>query len=68
MKKDDDIATRIMLLISSLVLIMFADVYVVAAGEAKLDNLRPLLPNVTFLLTMMCYVVLEYRPRQRKTE
>ena len=66
MKEDDVIATRVMLLISSLVLIMFSDIYVVAAGEAKFDNLRPLLPNVTFLLTMMLFVVFVYRPQQQK--
>ncbi len=63
MKKHDAIAIRIMLLISALVLVMFGDVYVAAAEKAKLDDLTPLLPNVTFLLTMMCYVVFEYRPR-----
>ena len=63
MKKHDAIAIRVMLMIAALVLVMFADVYVVAASQAKLEDLRPLLPNVTFLLTMMCYIVFEYRPR-----
>jgi len=44
---------------------MFANVYITAAGQAKLDDLRPLLPNVTFLLTMMCYVVFEYQPKDK---
>jgi hypothetical protein len=63
MRKDDAVATRVMLLVSALVLVMFADVYAVAAGTAKLEDMRPLLPNITFLLTMMCYIVFEYRPR-----
>ncbi len=63
MMKHDAIAIRVMLMISALVLVMFGDVYIVAAGEAKLDDMRPLLPNVTFLLTMMCYIVFEYRPK-----
>ncbi len=63
MKKHDAIAIRVMLMIAALVLVMFTDVYVVAAGQAKLEDMRPLLPNITFLLTMMCYIVFEYRPR-----
>ena len=63
MRKHDAIAIRIMILLASLIFIMFADVYVAAAGEAQLKDLRPLLPNVMFLLTMMCYIVFEYRPR-----
>ena len=63
MRKHDAIAVRIMIMLSALVFVMFGDVYVVAAGQAKLVDLRPLLPNVTFLLTMMCYVVFEYRPK-----
>lgn len=63
MKRHDAIALRAMLLVASLVLIMFADVYVVAAGQAKLDTLQPLLPNLTFLLTMMGYIVFEYNPQ-----
>lgn len=66
MKNDDVIAMRVMFLISSLVLIMFADVYSFAAAESnKLESLKPLLPNVTFLLTIMLYIVLVYRPVQR---
>ena len=64
MRKHDVIAVRVMLMVSALALVMFADVYVAAAGEAKLVDLRPLLPNVSFLLTMMCYIVFEYRPRE----
>ena len=63
MRKHDAIAVRVMIMLSALVFVMFGDVYVAAAGEAKLLDLRPLLPNVTFLLTMMCYIVLEYRPK-----
>ncbi|HVX14166.1 MAG TPA: hypothetical protein VHC22_23470 [Pirellulales bacterium] len=66
MKKDETVATRVMLMISALCLVMFADVYVVAVGAAKLEELKPLLPNVTFLLSMMCYIVFEYRPAARK--
>ena len=62
MKKHDSIAIRVMLMISSLALVMFSDVYIAAAGQAKLDDLRPLLPNVSFLLTMMCYIVFHYQP------
>lgn len=63
MRKHDAIAIRIMIMMSALIFVMFGDVYVAAAGHAKLVDLRPLLPNVTFLLTMMCYVVFEYRPK-----
>ncbi len=65
MRKHDAIAIRVMIMMASLVLVMFADVYITAAGQAKLDDLRPLLPNVTFLLTMMCYVVFEYQPKDK---
>ena len=63
MRKHDAIAIRVMIMMAALIFVMFGDVYVAAAGQAKLLDLRPLLPNVSFLLTMMCYVVFEYRPR-----
>lgn len=65
MRRHDCIALRVMLMVSSLVLVMFSDVYVAAVNQAKLNTLSPLLPNVTFLLTMICYVVFEYEPRDR---
>lgn len=63
MKKHDAIAIRVMLMLSALVLVMFADVYIAAAGQAKTSDLRALAPNMSFLLTMMCYIVFEFRPR-----
>lgn len=63
MKRHDAVAVRIMLMLSALVLVMFADVYMAAAGQAKISDLRALAPNMSFLLTMMCYVVFEFRPK-----
>ena len=63
MRAHDAIAIRVMLMVAALVLVMFADVYIAAAAQAGFQNLRPLLPNVTFVLTMLCYIVFEYRPK-----
>jgi len=66
MRRHDSIAIRVMLMVSSLVLVMFSDVYVAAVNQVKLNTLTPLLPNVTFVLTMICYVVFEYQPLDKE--
>jgi hypothetical protein len=62
MKRHDAIAIRVMLMLSALVLVMFADVYIAAAGQAKTSDLRALAPNMSFLLTILCSSAARWSP------
>lgn len=64
LRRGDVIALRVMLLVSTFVLLLFGDVYVAAAKQAGYADLKPLLPNVVFALTLMLDVIFEYRPKE----
>ena len=61
MKRDHDIARRAALLLSVFIVTMFADVYVALAEDIGLTNPKLALPNVTFVLGMVLYIIFTFK-------
>jgi hypothetical protein len=70
LRKSEDIAARIMILIMSFIVIMFGDVYV--ATYSVSDNFdgynRALLPNLSFIIGLAIYIILNYEVVENKFE
>jgi hypothetical protein len=54
------VGMRLLAMIMTIVLFVFADTYVAALHQA--DTLRTLMPNMAFALAVMLYAVLRYHP------
>lgn len=65
MKKDEDIAKRVALLLTTLIITMFSDVYIALAPDMGLTNGKYALPNVTFVLGVTIYTIFTYRRPKR---
>jgi hypothetical protein len=61
MKKDDDIATRGLVLFSALIFTMFADSYAASVNGLSSESIRLLLPNATFVIGIIVYSVFTYK-------
>jgi len=61
MKKDEDVAKRVSLVLGTFIITMFADVYAAMAGEIGLSQGKFALPNITFVLGMVFYTIFTYR-------
>lgn len=62
MKKDDDVAARVMVLFSAFFFTMFADTYASMATQAVTStSVDLILPNITFVLGVVFYVILNYK-------
>lgn len=62
LNKNEDIATRLIILITSFIVVMFGDVYVVSYQiETNVNGLNlSLLPNLTFTIGLSLYVIFKY--------
>ena len=61
MKRDHDVARRAALLLSVFIVTMFADMYVALAKDIGLTNPKLALPNVTFVLGMVLYIIFTFK-------
>lgn len=69
MKKDDDVAARVMVLFSAFFFTMFADTYANMAAQAWTStSVDLILPNITFVLGVVFYVILNWKPEETKRE
>lgn len=67
MKKDDNVAARVMVLFSAFFFTMFADTYASMATQAATStSLDLMLPNITFVLGVVFYVILNFKPEAIK--
>jgi len=55
-KRNEVVATRILILIGTLMLFSFVDVYVAAVGNQGLTINRQLIPNTSFLVAVALYM------------
>jgi hypothetical protein len=58
MKKDDDIATRVFIFFGTLVIAMFGDAYATTTEDKS-----RLLPNISFVLSVIMYAILRYKTK-----
>ena len=58
---DDDVATRIMILIGTFIMFEFGDVYVAALKIAGAEVGKYLAPNLAFTLALFLFIALNYR-------
>jgi hypothetical protein len=61
MQSHGDIAARGLLLFSSLVFAMFADTYAALAAQATPESLNLALPNITFVLGVILFLIFRYK-------
>ena len=67
-KKNDNIAARLIILIITFIIVMFSDVYITTYGVPKIgeDVLDiMLLPNLTFTIALSLYVILRYKRKEQ---
>ena len=66
--RSEDIATRVVIMVSAFILVMFGDVYAASFSAASDTEamMRYLVPNLTFTIAMCLYVILKYEHRQHR--
>lgn len=62
LRRDDDVAVRVMILVSTAVMFQFGEIYGRAVSKSGSALGPHLLPNATFTLGLFLYSVLYYRP------
>lgn len=69
LNKSEDLAARLIILISTFIVVMFGDVYVKTyETSAKIDGLNiSLLPNLTFTIGLSLYVIFKYRSSEKSS-
>jgi|694.fasta_scaffold71133_3 hypothetical protein len=66
-KSSEDIASRILIMIVVLILVMFSDVYA-ATYQINVEReqaMKYLVPNLTFTIAMCLYVIFKYKHKSR---
>jgi len=64
-KKHDAIAMRVLLLVSTFIVVEFGEVYLVAIGKAGLPVGRDFMPNISFTVGLGLYLVLNQAPQRK---
>ncbi len=66
LKKSDDVASRLVIMIAAFILVVFTDVYGATFAESPgLQKLATtLVPNLTFTVGLSLYVILKYLPKR----
>jgi hypothetical protein len=60
--KHEDLAHRIVILISTFILFLFADVYIASLGTLISKDVNvSLMPNLTFTLGVSLYIIFKYK-------
>jgi hypothetical protein len=66
LRRDEDIAMRIMGFVAMLAATQFAAIYVVAMGKRGLELGVTALPNLSFIIGIFLYVIFTYDSKQRR--
>ncbi|GEM_PF-2806865 len=63
LNKHEDLAARLIILITTFIVVMFSDVYVASySSNARIEGLNlSLLPNLTFTVGLSLYVIFKFR-------
>lgn len=64
LRRSEDVAVRVMILVSTAVLFEFAEVYRLAVTQSQKPLGANLLPNATFTLGLFLYSILYYKPKE----
>lgn len=68
-ERDEDIAMRVVIMITTFILVMFVDVYGatyrVTLGEGEI--MKSLVPNLIFTVAMSLYVIFQYKPQRSES-
>ena len=67
-KQSDDIASRLVIMFMTFILVMFCDVYAATyqVQLPKSQTMKALVPNLTFTVAMSLYVILQYKHNNNK--
>jgi glucan phosphoethanolaminetransferase (alkaline phosphatase superfamily) len=66
LKRSENIARRLVILLSTLILVMFVDVYAATyqINSGASNSLKSLVPNLTFVVAISLYVIFRWEPEE----